>query len=100
MGLNAAEPQSTAIALPFDFRWVSACRGMSPIGTKAENLGSLGAFPVLTQSRHRCTIAVFGDRAAFHDRRAEPSLMPRHARRQGHRLWFEAPGRPGLLCLA
>jgi Lipocalin-like domain len=39
-------------------------------------------------------------RVAFHDRRAEPSLIPRHAQRQRHRLGLEAPGRVGWLCLA
>jgi hypothetical protein len=40
LGLNAAEPQPAVIGLPFDFRWVSPCRGMSPIRAKAENMGS------------------------------------------------------------
>src|SRR6266849_10739330 len=36
----------------------------------------------------------------FTTRRAEPSLTPRHARRQRHRLCLEAPDRAGRLCLA
>ena len=58
---------------------------------------SFSGFDPKPTSLHVCG---FGDRAAFHDRRAEPSLIPRHARRQGHRLCFEAPGRAGRLCVA
>src|SRR5258705_1375435 len=75
-------------------------RAMSAFGGKAENICSHRAFPVLTQSRHRCTFAVSA--TVRHFTTDGLSQASYRATRDGrpHRLYFEAPGRAGRLCLA